>query len=142
MDPQRLSDILWREREALDDLVFRLEVEQQFLRRGDTRWISRAAAEVEAAVGSLDHVEDDRLTEASTLARILRLDPQATLRQIGDALGAPWDHIFADHHRALLAGVAEADSMRAGNDHLLDEGHRQAQQALSLAEQAARRSEH
>ena len=36
---EKLSQILWRERELLDTLLFKLEEEQMVLASGRTRWL-------------------------------------------------------------------------------------------------------
>ena len=44
---EKLSQILWLERELLDNLLFRLEEEQMVLASGRTRWLVKAARDVE-----------------------------------------------------------------------------------------------
>ncbi len=45
-----LSLILWRERELLETLLYKLEQEQLVLASGRTRWLARAAREVETVL--------------------------------------------------------------------------------------------
>ena len=42
-----MSNILWRERQLLELLLYKLEVEQILLINGRTRWLSAAAREIE-----------------------------------------------------------------------------------------------
>src|SRR5688500_16135133 len=45
---QRLSLVLWRERELLEELHYRLEVEQLVLASGRSRWLAHAARDIDA----------------------------------------------------------------------------------------------
>ena len=43
MSMEDLSSVLWRERELLETLLFKLEIEQLVLASGRTRWLAPAA---------------------------------------------------------------------------------------------------
>ena len=46
-----VSNILWRERQLLELLVFKLEEEQLVLAAGRARWLAHASREVESVLG-------------------------------------------------------------------------------------------
>ncbi|HEX4777551.1 MAG TPA: flagellar protein FlgN, partial [Acidimicrobiia bacterium] len=48
-----VSNILWRERQLLELLLFKLEEEQMILAGGRTRWLPHATREVETVLGEL-----------------------------------------------------------------------------------------
>jgi hypothetical protein len=58
-----VSNILWRERQLLELLVFKLEEEQLVLAAGRSRWLSHATREVETILGEIKKVELDRAVE-------------------------------------------------------------------------------
>ncbi|MEO2104538.1 MAG: flagellar export chaperone FlgN, partial [Actinomycetota bacterium] len=52
-----VSNILWRERQLLELLQFKLEVEQSLLATGRTRWLSHATREIEMLIDEVKQVE-------------------------------------------------------------------------------------
>ena len=52
MSMEDLSSVLWRERDLLEMLAYKLEVEQRVLARGRTHWLAAAAREVEERLAS------------------------------------------------------------------------------------------
>ena len=60
MSLSEVSNILWRERQLLELLVFKLEEEQLVLASGRTRWLSHATREVETILGEIKRVELER----------------------------------------------------------------------------------
>ena len=70
-DMEKLSQILWRERELLETLLFKLEEEQMVLAGGRTRWLARAAREVENV---LDTIRETEILRA-VCRRVNLLDP-------------------------------------------------------------------
>ena len=67
---EKLSLILWRERELLDTLLFKLEIEQLVLASGRTRWLTRAAREVEPVLETLRETEILRAVAADEAAGV------------------------------------------------------------------------
>ena len=53
MSATELSALLWRERELLELLIFKLEEEQLLLTAGKSRWIQHATREVEQVMNLL-----------------------------------------------------------------------------------------
>src|SRR3954454_18372766 len=50
---EKLSQVLWRERELLETLLFKLEEEQTLLQSDRTRWLVRAAGEVDEVLETI-----------------------------------------------------------------------------------------
>src|SRR5512144_1453988 len=98
-----VSNILWRERQLLELLVFKLEEEQLVLAAGRSRWLAFATREVENVLGEIKRVELDRAVQVADAARALGLAGTPTLRELAALTAPPWDGIFAEHRRALLA---------------------------------------
>lgn len=116
---QRLSGVLWRERELLGDLVYRLESERSVLADGRTRWLPRAAREVDAVLETLRETELLRAVATDAAASDLGLAANASLRALATAATGPWPTIFLDHRDAFLAHVREVTELAATNDELL-----------------------
>jgi len=126
-----VSNILWRERQLLDLLVFKLEEEQLVLAAGRTRWLSHATREVENVLAEIKRVELERAMSVADAGRELGLSGSLTLKELSGLTPAPWDGIFAEHRRALLALAQEIDSITKSNRELLQRGHQAAREALA-----------
>lgn len=106
---QDVSNILWRERNLLELLAFKLDSERLLARAGRTRWLARADHEVESVLGALKAVELERSIHMHALADALGLRADATLEALSDCAPPEWAGIFADHRRALLALARDVD---------------------------------
>ncbi|MGZ4480337.1 MAG: flagellar export chaperone FlgN [Nocardioidaceae bacterium] len=130
-----LSSILWRERELLDTLLFKLEVEQLVLAGGRTRWLAVAAREIETVLEQIRDVEVLRAVTVDAVAEQLGLDPNASLQQIADASDEPWRGIWLDHREAFTTVAFQITEMSESNRALLTAGYKAAQATLlSLSE--------
>ena len=67
MSLSEVSNILWRERQLLDLLVFKLEEEQLVLASGRTRWLSHATREVETILAEIKRVTPEGESTRVTL---------------------------------------------------------------------------
>jgi len=126
-----VSNILWRERQLLELLVFKLEEEQLVLAAGRTRWLAHATREVETILAEIKRLELDRAVHVEALGHVLELGPLPTLRDISEAAPAPWDRIFAEHRKALLELAQEIDSVAQSNRDLLGRGQQATRDALA-----------
>ncbi len=126
-----VSNILWRERQLLELLVFKLEEEQLVLAAGRTRWLSHATREVENVLGEIKRVELERAMAVADAGRELGISGSPTLRELASLTPSPWDGIFAEHRRALLALAQEIDTITKSNRELLQRGHQAAREALA-----------
>jgi transposase len=121
---QELSTLLWRERETLELLLFKLEEEQLLLTAGRNRWLPHATREVEQVLARLRESGLERAVAVSALAEEYGIAEEATLKQIVEAAPTPaWTDVFASHLAALeglAAEIAETSDALAGID--LDAG--------------------
>ena len=68
MGVAELSAVLWRERQLLELLLFKLEEEQLVLSSGRTRWLGHATREVEQVLDQIRTAELGRSMEADATA--------------------------------------------------------------------------
>ncbi len=136
MSLTEVSSILWRERELLELLVFKLEEEQLLLAAGRTRWLAHATREVEMVLGEMRRAELGRAVEVEAVAASLGLPPGASLRELAEAAPPPWGGILRDHRNAFLAATQEITELAKTNRELLGAGFRAARDTLlSLGDQ-------
>ena len=93
-----LSALLWRERELLDVLTFKLEEEQLLLTSGKSRWLPHGTREVEQVLGHLAQASLARTIEAAVVAEVWGLPTDASLAEL--AAAAPegaWAEILTAH---------------------------------------------
>ena len=138
MSMEDLSSVLWRERELLETLLFKLEVEQLVLASGRTRWLAPAAREIEEVLDAIRETELLRGLTADSVAADLGLGPNPSLREIAEASPEPWRTIWTDHRETFTAVSAEITAMAENNRELLTSGYQAAKATLlSLSEPAS-----
>ena len=133
----KLSQILWRERELLETLLFKLEMEQLVLGSGRTRWLAPAAREVELLLTTLRETEVVRAVAADEAAAMIGLTHNPSLRALAEAAEEPWRTVLFDHRNAFLALTQEISTLAESNRDLLTVGLRSAREALLSIEQSA-----
>lgn len=132
MGAHELSSRLWRERELLDLLVFKLEEEQLLLTSGKSRWLSFATREVEQVLERLREAGLERAVEVATLAASWNLPENATLREIIAAAPSPaWSETFAGHLQALTDVTGQIEALRDSNLQYLRAASRSTQETLA-----------
>lgn len=134
MSVNDLSTLLWRERELLEMLVFKLEEEQLLLTAGRSKWLHHATREVEQVLGHLRTAGIERTVEASTVAIGWNLPEDATLRQLAE--GAPdeaWRDVLLSHLTALTALTSQIADLRDTNLTYLRAATRATQETLATA---------
>lgn len=127
---EKLSLILWRERELLETLLFKLEEEQLLLSSGRTRWLMRAAKEVEAVLQSIRETEILRSVAADEAAAAIGLGASPSLRALADSVDEPWRTILAEHRDAFVAITSEISALADSNRELVTAGYRSARETL------------
>jgi glycine/D-amino acid oxidase-like deaminating enzyme len=127
---EKLSLILWRERELLDTLLFKLEQEQLLLAAGRSRWLLRAAREVEAVLETVRETEMLRAVAADDVAEQLGLRSNPSLRALADAVAEPWSSILHEHREAFEAVTREITALAETNRDLITSGYRSARETL------------
>lgn len=130
MGLHEVSAILWRERNLLELLLFKLEEEQLVLSSGRTRWLANATREVEAVLDEIRSAEIARAVAADSAARELGLSADAGLRALADAAPEPWDELLRAHHEAFLSLTGEISRLADDNRELLAMSHRATQETL------------
>jgi hypothetical protein len=120
MSLHELSAVLWRERELLDVLLYKLDVERLLLATDRRRWLGRAAHEIEFLTARLKEVGLARAVESAEVAEELGLPAEATLQQLADAVGDEvWREILGAHLGALRDVTGEIAALRDANELLL-----------------------
>ncbi|WP_127126495.1 flagellar protein FlgN [Georgenia sp. SYP-B2076] len=125
-----LSDVLWRERELLEQLLFKLEVEQLLLVSGRTKRLPLATREVEEVLELIREAELGRAVEVDYAATTLGLPEGVSLLQLAQAAPAPWDGILLEHRTNFIRLTAEVSDIAHSNRDLLASSHRATQETL------------
>jgi hypothetical protein len=131
MSLTEVSNILWRERQLLELLLFKLEEEQLLLAAGRSRWLAHATREVETVLGEIKRVELTRAVEVEAVAVELGLAPTASLRELAETAPAPWDAVLEDHREAFLLATQEISALAKDNRDLLSRGYQAARSVLT-----------
>ncbi|MCC9146685.1 MULTISPECIES: flagellar protein FlgN [unclassified Arthrobacter] len=132
MGTQRLSALLWEERELLELLVFKLEEEQLLLTSGKTKWLTHATREVEQVLERLRAADLGRAVAVAGLAAEWGTSEDATLRELVAAAPAgPWTEIFNAHLQAMTELTVKIRELRDINEQFLRTAARSAQETLA-----------
>lgn len=115
MNLAELSNVLWRQRQLLDQLLFRLTVEQMLMSDRQLRWLNWAMNAVEDVLAALRECDVVRSMVLIDIAEELGLAHDATLQEISAAAGGAWSDIFEDHRRAFLEMTDEVRALVEAN---------------------------
>jgi hypothetical protein len=128
-----LSLILWRERELLEALLYKLEIEKLVLASGRSRWLATAAKEVEAVLAAVRETELLRAIAADEAAASIGMASNPSLRALAEAVDEPWRSILLDHRDAFVTYMQQITEIAAANRELLTAGQQAARETfLSL----------
>lgn len=133
-----LSALLWRERELLDLLTFKLEEEQLLLTAGKSRWLAHGTREVEQVLEHLSKAGLARAVEVAAVAEQWGLPAEASLAELTAA--APesvWADILAAHLNAMQRQTATIKELRDSNEQFLRAAVRSAQETAAELRPAA-----
>lgn len=125
-----VSTMLWRERDALQLLLFKLVEEQLIVSSGRTRWLTQANEEIEFALEQLRGTEVLRAAETDAIGEELGLALPPTLAELEAAAPQPWATLYGEHRSALLQLVAEIDQVTGENRRMLIAGARAIRETL------------
>jgi hypothetical protein len=125
-----LSSVLWRTRELMELLLFKLEEEQVLLAAGRSRWLAHATREVELVLDQIRQAEVIRAAHSQAVAIELNLPVDASLAQLADAAPMPWFELLHQHRKAFLTLTAEIGGMAELNRDLLTAGQRAARETM------------
>jgi hypothetical protein len=127
-----MSTILWRERNLLELLLFKLEEERLVMAAGLDRWLSRATREVELVLAELQRIEEPKAGALDSVAAELGLEPGRTLDEVAAAAPPPWDGLLEQHRQAFLVTTKEIGPLERVHRDLL--GMREAEAAMAWLE--------
>ena len=130
MGVNELSGVLWRERQLLELLLFKLEEEQLILTSGKTQWLNHATREVESVLDRIREAELGRALEADEAARAAGLEPGASLLELAAASPDPWNELLREHHAAFVDLTDQIHHLAESNRDLLATSHRATQETL------------
>ena len=125
-----LSSVLWRSRELLELLLFKLEEEQLLLAANRSRWLSHATREVEVVLDQIRQTEVARAAYAQAVATELGLPVEASLGELADTAPEPWSELLHQHRKAFLTLTSEISAMAEANRDLLTAGQRAARETM------------
>ena len=125
-----VANILWRERETLELLLFKLEEEQLVLAAGRGRWLGHATREVEIVLDRIRQTEVLRAAEVDAVAATLGLAPNPSLSELADVAPPPWNDMLSEHRTMFLQLTAEIGALAEANRDLLTTGQRSAREAM------------
>ena len=132
MGANELSAALWRERELLDLLVFKLEEEQLLLAAGKARWLQFATREVEQVMDRLRTAGLARSVEVSAVAKEWGTDDDASLRELVEhAPEGAWAELFTAHLNAMSELTSQIAELRDLNEKYLRSAIRSSQETLA-----------
>ena len=115
MSLAEVSNILRRERNVLEQLLFKLTEEQRWLEAGDVWALAVATHEVDEALGEVGHTELLRAIEVQLVADELGLSDGSSLRQLAEAAPSPWSTILRSHYEELRSLTAEITRLARAN---------------------------
>lgn len=127
---QKLTWVLWRERELLEALLYRLEVEELIMASGRTRWLADASRDVEAAAAALREVEVLRAVATDEAAEDAGLAPDPSLGALIAVAQEPWAGLLVEHRDSFLRLTDEIARVAQTNRALIVAGLRATQDTL------------
>jgi len=132
MGTHELSASLWRERELLELLVFKLTEEQLLLTSGKARWLQYATQEVEQVMNKLRTAGLARSIEVASLAEEWGIDENSTLRELTvHSTDDMWRDILTAHLVSMTGLTREIQELRDLNMQYLRVAIRSTQEALA-----------
>src|SRR4051794_12021181 len=126
-----LAAVLWRQRDLLERLVYRLECEHLLLAAGRTRFLPLATGEVEDLLAEVRLLDVQRAGAADRVAAEVGLEPGAGLEQLAGAVQPPWTGVLLEHREALLALTAELAGLAETNRGLMAAGLKAVETAVA-----------
>jgi hypothetical protein len=106
-----LAAVLWRQRELLERLAYKLECERLLMTAGRTRWLAAATSEVEILTDELAVIELQRAAVSDAVCRELGIDVGSSLEDVAAAASPPWTAMLLDHREALVTLMSELTSL-------------------------------
>lgn len=130
MGVAEVSNVLWREREQLELLLFKLDEEQLVLSSGRTRWLAHATREVEIVLDQVRSSELLRAVEVDAYAATVGLPPSPSLHDLALASPEPWRELLIAHRDALVELTSAIGKIAAHNREVLATAQHAAHETL------------
>lgn len=102
-----LTAVLWNEREAVDQVLFKVVAERLVIEAPALRWLARADDELAAAIRTMRSCSRERAAEVAHIAAVLELGPRCSLADLIRAAPEPWPAVLADHRTAMRVLVRD-----------------------------------
>lgn len=118
MDLSGLSSVLWRERDILENLLYRLDVQQMLLMSSRDMWLVRSSREIEDAIEKVRSIELERAVRFDQAARDLGLELSPSLTHLAEAAEEPWKGLLNEHYEAFTDLSARIQTVTALNREL------------------------
>ncbi|WOH19587.1 flagellar protein FlgN [Paenarthrobacter sp. GOM3] len=133
-----LSALLWRERELLDLLTFKLEEEQLLLTAGKSRWLPHGTREVEQVLERVSQAGLARTVEIASVAAQWGVSQDCSLAELAAAAPDPaWAEVLTSHVTAMRQQAAAIKELRDSNEQFLRAAVRSTQETLADLKPAA-----
>lgn len=127
-----LSMHLTRERDVLELLLFKLDVQQMLLASGRTRWIPQTANEIERVLAEMPALALARDTLVVSVAEEWGVPEATTLRQLIDAAPSDaWREVMDGHLTTMTDLAAEIQDLKKLNEHRLRTAIRVTQETIA-----------
>lgn len=127
-----LSMQLMREREMLELLLFKLDVQQMLVASGRNRWIRHAVNEVERVVSAMPTTALSRDALVVAVAEEWGVPDATTLKELIDAAPTEaWREIFTGHLEVMVALADEIGAMKQINEQRLRAALRVTQETIA-----------
>lgn len=132
MGINELSMRLWRERELLELLLFKLEEQELLLAAGRSRWTQFASREIEQVLETMRAEGIARVVEVEAVAEQWGAPEGAGIRDlIAHAPEDAWREVLADHLTAMTALTDEIGRLRDANTEQLRAVMRATQETIA-----------
>lgn len=132
MGVNELSMQLWRERELLEMLLFKLEEQELLLLAGRSRWMQFATREIEQVLERLREAGIGRVVEAEVVADEWGAPEGSGIRElIQCAPSEAWREVLSDHLRVMTQLTGEIGNLRDSNSQQLRAVLRATQETLA-----------
>ncbi|WP_295011292.1 flagellar export chaperone FlgN [uncultured Microbacterium sp.] len=132
MPAHELSMQLLRERDLLELLLFKLDVQQTLLATGRTRWVKHAANEIERVVQAMPDAAMRRDALVATVAEAWHAPEATTLRElIAAAPTEAWREVLSGHLDAMTVLAEEISEMKKVNEQRLRTALRVTQETIA-----------
>lgn len=126
-----LSESLWRTRELLDVLAYRIEVQRALVETARSSWLARSTRDVDEVIATIRSSELARAVDLVPLTTLLDLPATASLREIAEAVPSPWDQVLAEHRYALAEATGQLTRAALANRELLASSAQAIEDALA-----------